>query len=310
MKRLALIIAALLPVASLATGDTPQEKYIAKYSGIAVKEMQRSGVPASITLAQGLLESRAGLSALASEGNNHFGIKCHNWKGRVMYQDDDRRNDCFRVYRSAEESFRDHSDFLRYQDRYKSLFELRPSDYRGWARGLKKAGYATDPLYAEKLIKLIEDYSLYRFDGGVVVRPETPRRIEEQTVEVVPARSGETYYFSLERKLFKRNGVKFVEAQEGESLELIARNYNLFVKEILRFNDLSATHALQEGETVYIQAKKKYAAKGLDKYVFAEGESLHEVCQRFAVKEKSIIKLNGLPAGYVPAEGDEIKLRK
>ena len=144
MKKIALLFAVLLPLLVLAGGDTPQEKYIAKYSAIAVSEMQRSGVPASITLAQGLLESRYGQSRLAAQGNNHFGIKCHNWKGRKMYEDDDAKGECFRVYRSAEESFRDHSDFLRYQDRYKGLFELDPADYKGWARGLKKAGYATD----------------------------------------------------------------------------------------------------------------------------------------------------------------------
>ena len=310
MKKIALLFAVLLPLMVLAGGDTPQEKYIAKYSAIAVSEMQRSGVPASITLAQGLLESRYGQSRLAAQGNNHFGIKCHNWKGRKMYEDDDAKGECFRVYRSAEESFRDHSDFLRYQDRYKGLFELDPADYKGWARGLKKAGYATDPKYADKLIRIIEDYSLQRFDGGVVVMAETPLEIEEKTVETVPPASGETYSFSLERPLYKRNGVRFVEAEDGETFESIAMNYGLFPKEILRFNDLGSPHPLKAGETVYIQAKKKYAARGLDKYVFAEGETLHDVCQRFAVKEKSIVKLNRLPAGYVPEEGDEILLRK
>ena len=155
-KILALVLAA---VCFIASADSAQEKYIAKYADIAVAEMQRTGVPASITLAQGLLESGAGLSTLATKGNNHFGIKCHNdWTGKRMYHDDDRKGECFRVYKSAEDSFRDHSDFLRYYDRYKSLFDLDPKDYRAWAKGLKKAGYATDPAYAAKLVKTIEDY--------------------------------------------------------------------------------------------------------------------------------------------------------
>ena len=143
----------------LAADQGPQQQYIREYAALARSEMARTGVPASITLAQGLLESNAGRSALASKSNNHFGIKCHNdWKGKKTYADDDAKHECFRVYRNAEASFRDHSDFLRYQDRYKGLFELDPTDYRGWAKGLKKAGYATDPRYAEKLIKIIEDY--------------------------------------------------------------------------------------------------------------------------------------------------------
>lgn len=178
MKRFLLILLSLL---CLAADKSPQEKYIEKYSGIAVSEMARSGVPASITLAQGLVESRAGLAPLAAKGNNHFGIKCHSdWKGRKMYQDDDAKGECFRVYATAELSFRDHSDFLRYKDRYKSLFDLKPTDYKGWAHGLKKAGYATDPKYASKLIKVIEDYELYRFDrGGRVAKAEKTAKAEK-----------------------------------------------------------------------------------------------------------------------------------
>ena len=164
MKKLAILFAFLLfPAAAWA--QSVQEQYIQTYSQIAVEEMLRSGVPASITLAQGLLESGSGQSRLATEGNNHFGIKCHKgWTGRSMKHDDDARNECFRVYDSPEQSFRDHSDFLRYRDRYKFLFDLERTDYQGWAYGLKQAGYATDPKYAGKLIKYIEDYNLARFD--------------------------------------------------------------------------------------------------------------------------------------------------
>ena len=158
-----MLLAALLSL--LAAAQTPQQDYIAKYAALAVSEMQRTGVPASITLAQGLLESATGLSPLAVHANNHFGIKCHNdWEGETFYKDDDSAHECFRVYPTVEDSFRAHSDFLRGRERYKDLFELEPTDYKGWARGLRRAGYATDPGYATKLINLIEDFQLYRFD--------------------------------------------------------------------------------------------------------------------------------------------------
>ena len=165
MRKVIIFISIVLcQVAAWAQG-TPQERYIQKWAPTAVREMYRSGVPASITLAQGILESRYGLSPLASEGNNHFGIKCHkDWKGKSMRYDDDAKGECFRVYDSADESFQDHSDFLRYRDRYKFLFDLKTTDYKGWAYGLKKAGYATDPNYPAKLIKYIEDYKLYEYD--------------------------------------------------------------------------------------------------------------------------------------------------
>ena len=173
MKKVLTAIALILGIAVSAQRDagTPQERYIARYASIAVNEMYRTGVPASITLAQGIIESGSGRSRLATDGNNHFGIKCHNtWKGKTMLADDDRKNECFRVYDSAEESFRDHSDFLRYQDRYKFLFDLKTTDYKGWAAGLKKAGYATDPSYASKLIQCVEDYDLGRFDRMTVAQ--------------------------------------------------------------------------------------------------------------------------------------------
>lgn len=164
MKRLLAFMAAILFTATVFADLSPQEAYIAKYAPIAVREMYRSGVPASITLAQGILESGSGRSSLATKGNNHFGIKCHNWTGRSMRVDDDAPKECFRVYNSADESFRDHSDFLRYRDRYKFLFDFKTTDYKSWAHGLKKAGYATDPGYPSKLIKYIETYDLAKYD--------------------------------------------------------------------------------------------------------------------------------------------------
>lgn len=298
---------------------TPQQVYIETYSSLAVSEMYRSGVPASITLAQGLLESRAGLSELAAKGNNHFGIKCHDWKGKSMKVDDDRKGECFRVYDSPDESFRDHSDFLRYRDRYKFLFENDVTDYKAWAHGLKKAGYATDPAYPSKLIKIIEDYNLSVYDTGkpapkkhhgeVVHIPESPLSIEEAK----PVEKGrlEEFRFSLSRQMYSKNGVPFVKSVEGETYESIAATYNLFLKEILAYNDLDRTETLAPGTVVYLQAKKKQSARGLDKYIVEDtGVTLRDVAQRFGVRLKSIKKMNGITGEYVPKEGDTILLRK
>ena len=316
MKKVVFSLALVLSVMMGAQTKSPQQRYIEKYSSIAVEEMHRSGIPASITLAQGILESGAGQSALATEGNNHFGIKCHNnWTGRTVRADDDARNECFRAYDNAAESFRDHSDFLRYRDRYKFLFDFDITDYKSWAYGLKQAGYATDPTYASKLIRYIEDYNLSRFDAMTLTEeealPESPLKIEEP----VPAPAGspiaEQYRFSLSRQLYSRNGVPFVYSVEGESYRSIAKTYHLFLREILKYNDLNSDEPLSPGTVVYLQAKKKEAQKGLEKYIVgADGETLRGICQRFAVKESAVRKLNGLDSGYTPREGDELKLRK
>ena len=168
------LVAALMLVGHMASAQVPEiEKYVEEWAPTAVREMYRSGVPASITLAQGILESRYGLSPLAADGNNHFGIKCHkDWTGKKQYHDDDEKGECFRVYDDADESFRDHSDFLRYRDRYKFLFEFETTDYKSWANGLKKAGYATDPGYPDKLIKYIEDYKLNEYDSMSLAQAE------------------------------------------------------------------------------------------------------------------------------------------
>ncbi|MGN0201673.1 MAG: glucosaminidase domain-containing protein [Candidatus Cryptobacteroides sp.] len=388
MKRTIISVIALFAAFFLiSSGNSPIETYIRKWAPVAVEEMYRSGVPASITLAQGILESRYGQSQLASEGNNHFGIKCHkDWKGKTMAYDDDAKGECFRVYDSAEESFRDHSDFLRYRDRYKFLFEFDTKDYKSWAYGLKKAGYATDPNYPAKLIKYIEDYGLSRYDSMTLsdfdpedeyagaegkghvrtqngreqvsgtsdsghkdsgqerkksktsrkerrqarqekpesqnlredpgehkaqeepVIPESPLSIEEPVR--VDKSTLENFKFSLSREVYSRNGVSYVLSVEGETYESIARSYNLFPKEILRFNDLQAPKKLLPGTIVYIQAKKNQCRKGLDKYIVGEDcESLWEICQRFGVKMSSINKLNGFEAGHTLGEGDTILLR-
>lgn len=360
MKRLhisLLTILSVIVVSASAAGDTPQEKYISKFGTLAVSEMYRTGVPASITLAQGLLESRYGLSAMAIEGRNHFGIKCHNWKGKKMYHDDDRKGECFRVYDSDEASYRDHSDFLRYQDRYKFLFENETTDYKAWAFGLKKAGYATDPAYPSKLINLIETYRLYEYDKMSVKQAETvtgkaagnitestgkadEKKEGRQTAkerrqaridrrkgrreEVIPPtpmeleepkkysalEAQETFHFSLSREMYSQNGVPFIYSVEGETISSIAESNDLFVREVLKFNDLQMNEELVPGTIVYLRPKKNQAAEGVDKYIIDhDGESLWEISQRFGVKMEAIIAMNALDDNYLPKEGDTIILR-
>ena len=330
--------AVLLGMTLAASAKTPQKEYIRTYSVLAVQEMYRSGVPASITLAQGMLESGNGLSELALKGNNHFGIKCHSgWKGDSIYHDDDMKGECFRKYKDVELSYRDHSDFLRYRDRYKFLFDLDVTDYKGWANGLKKAGYATDPSYPKKLIKLIEEYKLYEYDvkpytyGQQSVNPEKPAkptrkpdRKEPVTAPVAPPKSPyqmeqprkatesqrEYFHFPVSRELYSQNGVPFVYSLEGETYKSIAKANGLFHKEILKFNDLDHDEPLRPGTVVYLQAKKKKAAKGIEMHFIDNGESLRDISQRYAVRLSAIYKINGLHSAFVARNGDCIRLRK
>lgn len=314
MKRLLLVLMTVL--LSIGAAKNPKLDYIDKYSDIAIKEMKRTGVPASIILAQGILESNAGQSVLATKGNNHFGIKCHNdWKGKTMKMDDNAPKECFRVYPNAEASFRDHSDFLRSRDRYKSLFELKQTDYKGWARGLKKAGYATDPGYADKLITLIEDYELYRFDKGVKVSVKPPLEIEEPKVVQLEPRPGMKYQesvtFSTARKVYSQNGVPFVYSEAGETYASIAASNGLFLKELLKFNDHEQELALEPGTMVYLARKKAQGPVGVNKYVVEkDGETLRDIAQRFGIRYAALQKLNIVLYGKTLEEGDTVILRK
>ena len=335
MKRLLCLFTALVPL--LCPAQNPRQDYIGKYSALAVSEMRRTGVPASITLAQGLVESGAGESPLAVHANNHFGIKCHNdWQGGTYYKDDDREQECFRVFPTVEDSFRAHSDFLRERGRYQSLFELEPTDYKGWARGLKRAGYATDPLYADKLIKLIEELQLYRFDtladdaaapGEITLPPSPPVILEEGT----PARENEepgpeaeekepetgwqgyaeSVSLSFARETWQQNGVPYVRSIEGETWESLAGTYGLFLRQLLSYNDLSEPTALDPGTRVYLARKKAQAEPGHRQYlVEQEGETLWDVSQKFGIQLKKLRLYNARYADTPLKPGDTVLLRK
>lgn len=206
--------------------------YIYKFAPIAKNEMQLYGIPASITLAQGILESGSGQGKLTRKSNNHFGIKCNGWKGAKVYHDDDRAQECFRKYKEAKYSFRDHSLFLSGRGRYAFLFDLRKDDYKGWARGLKKAGYATDPRYPRKLIKLIERYDLDRFDEQVLENSDGKGR-KNQTVQVNSSRGKYT-------------------VKDGDTLWSIAQRYGLTVRQLKRYNDLN-NNIISIGQKLYLK---------------------------------------------------------
>lgn len=319
-NKLKLSLVLCMLTCSLAAQQVRQDylDYIAQYKDIAVSEMYRSGIPASITLAQGLLESGAGRSELAVKSNNHFGIKCHNgWQGSRVYHDDDARGECFRKYDSPHESYRDHSDFLRYRDRYKFLFEYGIRDYKSWAYGLRQAGYATDPNYPTKLISLIERYELDKYDATMPshkteketpTTPPPPSQIEQ--VHRVEAGKRETFRFSLTRELFTQNGVTFIYSVGGETYESIAESNKLFLRELLKFNDLKGKPALEAGTVVYLQKKKKNAAKGLEMHVVEKGETLRQISQRYGIQLKHLCKINGLDMEGTIRENDILKLRK
>ena len=294
---------------SMAIGQKmSRPEYIEKYKGLAVKQMQVSGIPASIILAQACLESGDGNSRLATEGRNHFGIKCHNWEGPKIYHDDDASGECFRKYGDAEESFKDHSDFLRFRDRYRFLFELNINDYKGWAHGLKKAGYATNPNYPQMLIKIIEEYNLSQYDNLALNLPPSPIEIEAPK-EANPIVSSELYKFTLDRELLEKNGVAYIVGSKNDTYSSLARDYKLFTRELLRFNDLKNEQPIEEGTIIYVEKKKKKAEPLLEKHITDAGDTMYELSQRYAIQLKYLYKMNNMKSGSEPEAGQIIILR-
>lgn len=300
--------------------------YISRYGSLAVGEMKRTGIPASITLAQGMLESDYGRSSLARRANNHFGIKCHNdWRGPRVYQDDDRRNECFRSYRSVEESYRDHSDFLINGSRYKELFSLSSTDYKGWAHGLKKAGYATNPKYPSLLIGKIEEYGLHIYDNpkaapapalsqpddAVKVTPQDQRTEgQPDTGNAVTAPAEPPTVITLSTgRVAENNNVQYIVVKEGDTYESLAREFDLLSWEIRKYNDLLQDQPLTPGQMLYLQPKRAKAAFGITVHVVSEGETMYSLSQKYAVKLSSLYKLNMMKEGDECTPGQKLKLR-
>ena len=290
-------------------------EYIAEYSEIAVKEMKLTGIPASITLAQGCLESDDGNSTLAREANNHFGIKCHSsWTGKKVYQDDDAKGECFRKYSSARESFKDHSDFLKNGKRYAFLFELKSHDYKRWAKGLREAGYATNPKYPDLLIKIIEDNKLYEFDKGYRKNQETDTSTTKKPREKKNRQHlGDPDNFGISISGYDvrlNNRVKYIIVKEGDNPDKLARSMDMFAWEILRYNDLTKDSVLKKGQVLYIQPKRNKAEFGKNTHIVKEGETLYSLSQFYAVKLKKLRQKNNFTENYKIKEGDELYLRK
>lgn len=282
--------------------------YIERYKYLAVKEMLSGGVPASITLAQGSLESNDGKSPLAVIANNHFGVKCQGvWEGATFRYDDDAKNECFRKYKSVYESYHDHTDFLKTRSRYATLFNLDRTDYKDWAKGLKAAGYATNPKYPEMLIKLIEDYELHQYDLLTKVpNAETVAATHVKNNHIEPAQL-KTVPVSSVRKVETMNGVKFIRAQHGDTFFRIAHDLDMRMGQILKYNDLNENDSLKDGDIIYLQPKKRKAEENT--HLVLKGENMRVISQKFGVKLKLLYKKNNMIPGTEPAAGSTLKLR-
>lgn len=285
-----------------------RQQYIQKYQKLAIDKMREFGIPASITMAQGCLESANGNSELAIRANNHFGIKCKkSWKGKSVRYDDDKKNECFRKYRSAEDSYADHSQFLTNNPRYGSLFRLDITDYKGWAHGLKRAGYATNPKYAHHLIKIIEDNKLYLLD-----QPEILADVNKRKASV--RKSGHDNKTLSEKKLTRKvtkiNGLRTVAVKVGDSFESICREMGLKYWEIYHYNDYKKGVRPRVNEILYIEGKYTKARKPNNIYTAKKGDTMHFIAQRFGVKLKSLLRKNRMKAGDKPQTGQKIYLRK
>ncbi|TDH27868.1 LysM peptidoglycan-binding domain-containing protein [Segetibacter sp. 3557_3] len=301
-------------------------RYIEQYKELAMSEMLRTGIPASITLAQGVLETAAGQSILAQNANNHFGIKCKgDWIGETMAYDDDAKGECFRKYASVEDSYKDHSEFLRTRPNYASLFSIHPSDYQGWAVGLKKAGYATNPSYAERLMRVIEEHNLQQYTllalqktaAGATLAlaavskpsPEVVSALESSSsinndgkVSPTPAKK-----INYPGGVFIMNGTKVIYAEAGTSLFAIANNHRVTYNKLMEFNELDNKDILENDQLVFLEKKPK---KGVNEFhTVALNESLYEICQKEAVQMSSVMEYNHLQKGMVPAVGEKLYLK-
>ena len=272
------------------------QDYFDTYKDVAIEQMLKYHIPASITLAQGVLESGAGRSELTRNSNNHFGIKCHGWTGRKSYHDDDERDECFRAYDSAYESFQDHSLFLTGSQRYRSLFRLKQTDYKGWARGLKACGYATSPTYATRLIEIIELYKLYRYDSG--------RHIDKYQLEQTRHQGG------ILRQVHEFNKNYYVIAKRGDTFRSIADDVDVSYRKLAKFNERDKNDVLEEGEYVWLQKKRRKAPKDYKGYIHyvKDGESMYSISQKYGIRLKNLYKMNHLTPDYIIRIGEPLRV--
>ena len=301
-----------------------REEYVERYHHIAVEHMERYGIPASITLAQGILESDCGNSELSRSSNNHFGIKCKKeWTGRKVYHDDDAKGECFRAYPTVEASYEDHAEFLDRSPRYDSLFTYAPDDYRSWARGLKAAGYATAPDYAQRLVRIIEENRLYLFDreGGERLYAEAlagdGRFIDLSTFEPMTCTAGvdpDDFRVTINAHngydVYRTNGVCYVLAKERDTFENIGRRFRISARNLRKFNDVKQNAQPMTGEAVYIERKRNRWGGDARVHTAVEGETLYAVAQTYGIRIVKLKKINRLKSTDVQFEaGAQIRIK-
>ena len=295
------IFTLILLVVALGTASAQLKKnkayidYFNQWAEVAMQQMIQYRIPASITLAQGVLESGAGKSELALRANNHFGIKCNGWTGRRSYHDDDERGECFRAYDNAYQSYVDHSVFLSTSQRYRRLFDLKRTDYKGWAKGLKACGYATSPTYATKLIEIIETYQLHQYDTGK----------EFTNRENILMQQGDV------RQIFAFNKNYYIRARRGDTFRRIADDMDISYRKLARYNERNKNDVLAEGEIIWLQKKAKKAPKAFKNkpHRVEPGESMYTISQRYGIRVKYLYKMNGLGPEYVIRTGDLLRVR-
>lgn len=329
MKQILIIAIPLLFFATLiANSQTKMSRneYIDAYKILAIEEMHRSGIPASIKMAQACLESENGNSSLARKSNNHFGIKCRNdWKGARVYHNDDELNECFRKYKTVEESFVDHTNFLKENSRYSQLFKLKSSDYKAWAHGLKAAGYATNSKYAQLVIKIIEDEKLYLLDqvsseqlASYKVKTPSNETTEPFSSPLSKAKKKVVESFenlSLDpyqsREVLMVNGLEAIKAMQGDTYESLSREFNLKLWEIHLFNDLPRdAESPSANELIYIQRKRYAAPKEFETHAVRLGESMWSISQKYGIRVNRLYTLNRMKGDESPRVGEVLYLRK
>ncbi len=311
-----LLMMMLCGFASIQAQVLTPEQYIEKYNGLAIREMKRMGVPAAITLAQGLLETENGNSDLVKKSNNHFGIKCKSsWTSEGVAHDDDAPGECFRSYKDAEASYRDHSNYLRGNDRYALLFTLDPTDYKNWAKGLRKAGYATNPKYPDILIKNIEQYNLQQYSlaaAGESLKVEPGKYQDDK--ELPASKNGEESNPTVTIETNPRadvainsiNGHKYILAKKGTSLLAIATQNDIDLSKLLSYNDLDTDGILPSDQIIFLQKKSKTGAK--DYCIVQPQQSLYDVAQKNGIQLKYLLAYNQLGDKAVVTGGTKLYL--
>ena len=309
------VVTVILSLSTNVFSQITREEYIKKHKALAISEMERFNIPASITMAQALLESDNGNSKLASRANNHFGIKCHNsWKGKKFHQDDDAKDECFRKYKTVKESFRDHSEFLQ-KERYSDLYKLDKTNYKGWARGLKKAGYATNSRYPQLLISIIEENDLNKLDlitkrDANKKKPKEKKKRKEKEKKVKTNTNDKTINIKSTHQIRLNNRVKYIMTEDGDNLEELNKELNLLSWQLAKYNEITLETILNPGSIIYLQPKRNKAETGKNIHHVIYGESMYEISQKYAVKLNKLLEINLMIEGSEPKEGDIIYLRK